>query len=102
MKTQQIHSKAANLGPFIKLMLILAEQRTRTENETSRGVASSSPLSHAAISVAIEEVADYEQPIRTSPIVLGPFLAMVLTLGKRKAAEPTPRLRSSTVPASPR
>ena len=102
MKTQEIDSKAANLGPFIKLILTLAEQKAGTENETSRGVGARSPLSAAAISAAIEEVANREQPVRRSPIVLGPFLTMLLTLAERKPAGPTPWLRSSTVLASPR
>ena len=99
MKT---HCKATNLGPFIKLILTLAEQRTRTDNETSAGAAASSPLSRAAISAAIEEVANHEQPVARRPLVLGPFLTLFLTLAERKAAGPTPWLRSSTVPAGPR
>jgi len=102
MKTQQVHSEAANLGPFIKLILTLAEQRGGTENETSRGVAADSPLSSAAISAAIEEVANHEQPIRKGPLVLGPFMTMFFTLAGRKLARPTPWLRSSIVPAGPR
>lgn len=86
MKTQEIGGKAANLGPFIKLILTLAEQKAGTENETSRGLAARPPLSAAAISVAIEEVANHERPVRKSPIVLGPFLTMVLTLAERRAA----------------
>ena len=99
MKT---HRKATNLGPFIKLILTLAEQRTRTDNETSAGAAASSPLSRAAISAAIEEVANHEQPVARRPLVLGPFLTMFLTLAERKTVGQGPWLCSSIVPEGPR
>jgi hypothetical protein len=102
MKAQDIDRKAANLGPFLSLIWTLTEQRSQTESEASSAAVSSSPLSSAAIRAAIEEVANHEQPLRRSPIVLGPFLTMLLTLAERKPPGPTPWLRSSTVLASPR
>lgn len=84
MKTQPVQSKAHNLGPFINLILTLAEQRTQTRNERSSNAAASSPLPVEAISAAIDEVANHEQPARRGPIVLGPFLATVFTLAERK------------------
>jgi len=103
MKNQTLYSNATTLGPFLKLMLALAEQRARTENETSRGATAGRPLPTVAITAAMGEVAKQKQPVCRSPIVLGPFLTMLLTLAEWKAAGQRPwLLRSSIVPASPR
>jgi len=103
MKTQRVDSHATTLGPFLKLVLALAKQRARTESETSRGGATADrPLPTVAITAAMKTVAKQKQPVCRSPIVLGPFLTMLLTLAERKAAGQQPWLRSSIVPASPR
>ncbi len=102
MKTQHVDSNATTLGPFLKLMLTLAEQQAHTENETPCDATATAPLSVVAITAAMEEVANHQQPVRSGPIVLGPFLTMVLTLRERKAAGQQPWLRSSITSASPR
>jgi len=102
MKNQTLYSHATTLGPFLKLVLALAEQRARRENETSRAATAGRPLPTVAITAAMAEVAKQKQPVCSSPIVLGPFLTMLLTLAERKAAGQQPWLRSSIVPASPR
>jgi hypothetical protein len=102
MKTQHVDSNATSLGPFLKLMLTLAEQRTQTEKQTSCGASAAAPLSVGSITAAMEEVANHQQPVRRSPIVLGPFLTMVLTLAEREAAGQLPWLRSSIIPVGPR
>ena len=99
MKTQRVDSHATTLGPFLKLVLALAEQRARTENETLRGATAGRPLPTVAITAAIKAVAKQKQPVCRSPIVLGPFLTMLLTLAERKAAGQRSWLRSSMVPA---
>jgi len=102
MKTEHVNSNATTLGPFLKLMLTLAEHRTQTENQPSCGATATMPLPVKAISAAMEEVANHQQPVRSGPIVLGPFLTMVLTLAERKTHGYEPWLRSSIMPASPR
>jgi len=102
MKTKRVDSNATTLGPFLKLMLTLAEHRTQTENQPSSGTTATAPLPAVAITAAMEEVANNQQPVRSGPIVLGPFLTMVLTLAEREAAGQLPWLRSSIMPASPR
>ena len=86
MKTKHVDSNALTLGPYLKLMLTLAEHRIQTENQPSCGATATAPLSAVAISAAMEEVANHQQPVRSGPIVLGPFLTMVLTLAEREAA----------------
>ena len=102
MKRQHANSNATTPGPFVKLMLTLAELRAQTENQPSLGTTANAPLSVGAIATAIREVANHQQPVRREPMVLGPFLTMVLTLAERKAATQQPWLRSSIVPAGSR
>src|SRR5208337_3695356 len=99
MKNQTLYSHATTLGPFLKLVLALAKQRARTESETLRGATAGRPLPTVAITAAMKAVAKQKQPVCRSPIVLGPFLTMLLTLAERKAAS-GPGLRSSIVLAS--
>jgi len=102
MKNQTLYSHATTLGPFLKLVLALAKQRARTENETLRGATAGRPLPTVAITAAMKTVAKQKQPVCRSPIVLGPFLTMLLTLAERKAAGQRFWLRSSIVLASAR
>ena len=101
MKNQTLYSHATTLGPFLKLVLALAKQRARTESETLRGATAGRPLPTVAITAAMKAVAKQKQPVCRSPIVLGPFLTMLLTLAERKAAGQRSWLRSSIVLASP-
>lgn len=86
MKTQPADTDATHLGPFSKLMLILAEQRAHTENEVSTSALTKTPFSAVAVTAALGEVANGKQPVCGSPLVLGPFLTTVLMLAERGAA----------------
>ena len=100
MKTQTECATPTTLGPFLRLMLALAEQRARTERESPRGGVADRSLSGVAIADAMRKVSSEKPPVCRSPIALGPFLTMILTLAERKVAEQRYQLRSSIVPAN--
>ncbi len=98
----QTNSSATTRGPFLKLVLAVAEQRAQIDcNLPARHTVN--PLPAQAITAVIEEVVSQEeQPVCRNPLALGPFLTMFLTLGEREFASPGPWLVSSIVPASTR
>ncbi len=100
-KAKSNAEKPAAIGPFLTLILALVQQRSSTENQSSADpITAETPISTAAIAAAM--VSRPTQPARGRLLALGPFLSLILTLKKRKVADPGYALRSSTLSASPR
>ena len=94
--------KPTTIGPFLALVLALAQHRSSTENQSCVDpVTAETPISTAEIAAAMEKVGRRTQPAPERPLTLGPFLSLILTLKKRKVADPGYALRSSTRLASP-
>ena len=73
------------LVPFLKLLLMLEEQRTRMESEASqRATADELPALPVVRGTPQRVVSG---PFPSLPLSLGPFLTMILTLVERKTAE---------------
>jgi hypothetical protein len=95
-------AKSTTVGPFLTIMLALAQQRSRTEALASSEAATAErPISAVAIATAMEKVSRQTQPAHKDALALGPFLGMILTLTKRKVANQGYALRSSILPAGP-
>ncbi len=95
MATQTACNNPTALGPFLRLMLTLAEQRARIENGRSADAYAVAPLSATAAGEVLEQAARQEVPVRRGPIALGPFLTMILTLAKRKPSERVVRITTT-------
>ena len=102
MKKRNNDSSASSYSPFLKLVLALGERRLQLDKKPSAGKQATAPLPAAAISATIEEVGNQEQPTRGGRLNPGPFLTMLLTLGKPKSTQPRSWLVSSIVPAGSR
>ncbi len=95
--------KSAAVGPFLGLILALAQQRSSTESRPPADPdTAEKPVPAAAIAAVIKKVGCRTQPTRERLLALGPFLSLILTLKKRQVADPGYALRSSTLTASPR
>ena len=77
MDEQAVWTTAPPLGPFLTLLVLIAtRQRTRTENQTRCGA------THQ-IQVLGDETM-MAPPAHAGPVVLGPFLTLILTLRRRR------------------
>ena len=72
-------------GPFLKLLLMLEEQRARMESEASRFATADELIVLPLVNGAPQRVVS--GPFPRLPLALGPFLTMILTLVERKTAE---------------
>lgn len=103
MKTQISKNSVANWGPFLKLVLTLAEQREKLNKEEAASESATAPLPAAAINAVMEKVViDPKQPVCARPVTPGPFLTMFLTVMERKSARQSSWLVGSIVPAGTR
>ena len=73
------------LGPFLKLLLMLEEQRTWMESEASRCATADELTPLPVLNRAPQRLVS--GPFPRLPLALGPFLTMILTLVERKTAE---------------
>jgi hypothetical protein len=73
------------LGPFLKLLLMLEEQRTRMENEASRCATADELIALPVVNGAPRRIVS--GPFPRLPLALGPFLTLIFTLVERKTAD---------------
>jgi hypothetical protein len=100
LDTQPIESGMHNPTLFLRLMLVLADQRSKAGGG-SRELAVAS-LTSDAIVAAMDDVVNRTPPLCCRPMVLGPLLHMFLTLTARKIFSQPAELQSSIVPARSR
>ena len=73
------------LGPFLKLLLMLEEQRTWMESEASRCATADELIALPVVNGAPRRIVS--GPFPRLPLALGPFLTLIFTLVERKTAE---------------
>ncbi len=84
-KAGELPTGGPMLGPFLKLLLMLEEQRTCMESEASRCATANELTPLPILNRAPRRIVT--GPFPRLPLALGPFLTMILTLVERKTAE---------------
>jgi hypothetical protein len=73
------------LGPFLKLLLMLEEQRTCMESEASQCTTANELTPLPILNRAPRRIVS--GPFPKLPLALGPFLTLIFTLVERKTAD---------------
>lgn len=98
MKTQIVRSAPTTLGPFLRLVLMLATHREAETVENPPSPGDEAPDSSAAAVREQQPVPEAAHHVFTRALTLGPFLTLLLTLHNRSSWIERDWWQNSTAP----